>query len=211
MMLSLESVVSYTLSSYSLRVSSLCGYWVKASFLLPSSFCLLVTPLAVASEILLAQSPPTELQDNLQTQADRLLQQGIEQYKASQLTTAIESWQQALSLYQQLQDQQKEALVTDFLGLAHQKLGNYHQAITYYQQLLTLARQIKNREYEANALGNLGNSYRVLGKYSQSLEYHQQSLAIRIELQDRKGEGQVLANIGNVQAILGNDQQAIKL
>jgi len=184
---------------------------VKASFLLPSAFCLFVTPFAIASEILLAQSPPTELQNNRQIQADRLLQQGIEQYKAGQLTTAIESWQQAISLYQQLQDQEKEALVTDFLGLAHQKLGNYHQAIAYYQQLLTLARKIKNREYEANALGNLGNSYRVLGKYSQSLEYHQQSLAIRIELQDRKGEGQVLANIGNVQAILGNDNKAIEL
>ncbi|NEP11680.1 MAG: CHAT domain-containing protein [Symploca sp. SIO2C1] len=157
------------------------------------------------------QSSPTEIQDNLQTQADSLLKQGIEQYQASQLTLAIESWQQALSLYQQLQDQQKEALVTELLGLAHQALGDYNQAIAYYQQHLTLARIIKNREYEANALGNLGNSYRVLGKYSQSLDYHQQSLAIRVELQDRKGEGQVLANIGNVQAILGNDQQAIEL
>jgi len=170
-----------------------------------------LTPLTAVSEILLVESSPTESQDNLNTQANNLLKQGIEQYKASQLSLAIASWQQALSLYQQLQEQPKEALVNSLLGLAHQALGDYNQAIDYYQQHLNLAREIQNREYEANALGNLGNTYRILGRYSQSLEYHQQSLAIRIELQDRKGEGQVLANIGNVYAILGNDQKAIEL
>ena len=180
--------------------------WVILIFLV-----IILTPITGTPEILLVQSSSTENQDNRQAEANNLLNQGIEQYKARQFTAAIKSWQQALILYQQLQNQEKETSVTELLGLAHQALGNYNQAINYYQQHLILARKLKNREYEANALGNLGNSYRVLGKYSQALEYHQQSLAIRIELQDRKGEGQVLANIGNVYAILGNYQKAIEL
>ncbi|WP_315789839.1 hypothetical protein [Fischerella sp. JS2] len=42
-------------------------------------------------------------------QADRIFKQGVEQYKAKQLQSAITSWQQALTAYRTLKDRPGEA------------------------------------------------------------------------------------------------------
>ena len=60
---------------------------------------------------------------------------------------------QALSLFQQLKDPSKEALVFGRLGLAHQSLGDPHQAIRYFNQALPLLRQTGEQTIEASILG----------------------------------------------------------
>ena len=170
-----------------------------------------LTSLPATPAALLIQQSQTQPQNDRQTLADQLLKQGIEYYQANNFEAALKSWQQALSLYQQLQNRRGEGFVIENLGLVYQALGDYEKAVDSFQQHLTIARELADRQGEANALGNLGNSNRVLGKYTTALEYHQQSLAIRRELGDRRGEGQILANMGNVYIELGYYQKAIEL
>ena len=94
--------------------------------------------------------------DARQVEADRLLQQGIQQYETSQLRAALNSWQQALAIYRTIKNRQGEGVALGIVGMAYRSLGNYAQAIEYLQQSLAIAREIKDREGEGTALNNLG-------------------------------------------------------
>jgi len=144
-----------------------------------------------------------------QAEADRLLQQGIEQFNVSQFREALQSWEQALAIYREIGDRGGEGGALGNLGVAYDSLGQYPQAIDYYEQRLAIAREIGNLRGEGIALGNLGNVYYNLGQYPQSIDYSEQSLAIARKVGDRDGEGTALGNLGVVYRSLGQYPQAI--
>ena len=192
--------------SLKLLKSSNCK--VRSRFLFPLAFCLL----SVAFYIPVHSSLPANAQaiDARQVEADRLFQQGIQQYQSRQLRAALNSWQQALQIYRTIKNRQREALALANLGSAYGSLDNHTKAIEYSQQYLAIARSIKNRQLEGNALGNLGASYRLLGNHTKAIEYSQQSLAIARSIKDRLGEGNALANLGIAYRLLGNHTKAIE-
>ncbi len=121
-----------------------------------------------AATLLLALAPPSlfpppyapalaqaQTVDARKAEADRLLQQGIEQFQTSQFAAALQSWQQALSLYRQIQDRRGEGKALGNLGIAYRALGNYPQAIAYQEQRLAIAREIKDPDGERIALNNI--------------------------------------------------------
>ncbi len=114
----------------------------------------------------LAQTPQAR-----KAEADRLFNQGNQQFQTSQFTAALQSWQQALSIYREIKDRQGEGAALGNLGLAYNSLGDYPKAIEYHQQSLALAREIKDRQGEAHALGNLGLAYDSLGEYPKAIDY----------------------------------------
>nr|WP_199302856.1 CHAT domain-containing tetratricopeptide repeat protein [Coleofasciculus sp. FACHB-SPT9] len=151
-----------------------------------------------------------QIPDARKTEADRLLDQGKEQYLTSQFEAALQFWQQALSLYREIQDRQGEGKALGNIGLAYYNLGDYAKAIEYQQQSLAIAREIKDRQGEGNALGNLGLAYDVLGNYAKAIEYYQQHLTIAQEIKDRQGEGKALNNLGIAYNVLGDYTKAIE-
>ena len=142
-------------------------------------------------------------------EADRLLNQGVEEYDRSQYRQALQSWQQALTIYQEIGDRQGEGNALCNLGIAYYSLGQYQQAIDYSQQALTIAREIGDRCREVYALGNLGITYNSLGQYQQAIDYYQQALTIAREIGYRQGEGNALGSLGIAYYSLGQYQQAI--
>jgi CHAT domain-containing protein/Flp pilus assembly protein TadD len=151
-----------------------------------------VVPINVLSESdVLAQT-----QEERKAEADRLYQQGIQQYNKSQFREAFQSWQKALIIYREIGDRHGVASSLDNLGIAYRSLGQYQKAIEYHQQSLAIKQEIGDRQGVASSLGNLGSAYRSLGQYQQAIEYHQQSLAIKQEIGDRQGVASSLNNIG---------------
>jgi len=159
----------------------------------------------LSSSAVLAQSV-----DGRRAEAYQLFQQGNEQYQTSQFEAALQSWQQALTIYREIKDHKGEAASLGSLGLAYSNLGDYAQAIEYHQQSLAIFREIKDRLGEGSSLGNLGIVYRNLGNYAQAIKYQQQHLAIAQEIKDRRGEGNSLGNLGLAYSNLGDYGQAIK-
>jgi CHAT domain-containing protein/Tfp pilus assembly protein PilF len=151
------------------------------------------------------------LQESRKVQADRLFQQGIERYRANQFAAAVELWQQALIVYQELQDRQGEAATLGSLGAAYLLLGNSQKAIDVSQLFLHLAQKMGDRTSEAQALGNLGIAYKSRGNYVEAIKFYQQALEIMQKIGDRQGEGQVLSNLANVYEAIGEYQRAIEL
>ncbi|HEY9601698.1 MAG TPA: CHAT domain-containing tetratricopeptide repeat protein [Allocoleopsis sp.] len=148
--------------------------------------------------------------DERKAEGDRLNEQGIQQAQTGQFEAALQSWQQALTIYQEIKDREGEEQSLGNLGNAYLLLGDYAKAIEYYQQSLAIAREIKNRLGEGKALGNLGSTYFSLGDYAKAIEYQQQSLAIKREIKDRLGEGQSLGNLGLAYLFLGDYAKAIE-
>ncbi|MGV0026228.1 hypothetical protein [Phormidesmis priestleyi] len=56
-------------------------------------------------------------------EADRLLDQGVQQYRTSQYEAALQSWEQALAIYRIIQDRNGEATALNNLGEAHRLLS----------------------------------------------------------------------------------------
>ena len=148
--------------------------------------------------------------DARQAEADRLLQQGIQQYQNRQFQAALNSWQQALQIYRALKNRHKEGWALGNLGVAYGDLGSYAKAIEYGQQHLIIAREIKDREGEGAALGNLGVAYLFLNNYAKAIEYTQQSLANARAINDHPSECLALVRLGLAYFHLGNYAKAIE-
>ena len=144
-------------------------------------------------------------------EADRLLQQGNQQYQISQFTAALQSWQQALNLYRQIKDRSGERVVLDNLGLAYQSLGNYAASVDLFQQKLALDREIGNRAGERDSLLSLGWAYNFRGQYQQAIEFFQQTLAMSRGIGDRGGEASSLYALGWTYDDLGQYQKSVEL
>ncbi|MFM7715737.1 MAG: tetratricopeptide repeat protein, partial [Microcystis sp.] len=84
-------------------------------------------------------------------EADRLLQQGIQQYQTSQFREALQSLEKALQIYREIKNRQSEAASLGNLGLVYYFGGQYQKAINYYQQSLSIAREIGDHQGEANS------------------------------------------------------------
>ncbi|MEM6753391.1 MAG: CHAT domain-containing protein [Cyanobacteria bacterium P01_C01_bin.38] len=147
--------------------------------------------------------------DGRKAEADRLLQQGIEQLNTSQYEAALQSWQQALIIYREIKDRHNEGWALGNLGAAYLYLGDYDKAIDYSEQTLAIFREIKDRNGEGTALGNLGVAYDSLGNYAKAIDYSEQHLAIAREIKDRNSEGRALGNLGIAYRNLGNYTKAI--
>ncbi|MBE9138013.1 tetratricopeptide repeat-containing protein [Nodosilinea sp. LEGE 07088] len=82
----------------------------------------------------------------LRAEADRLFQQGIQQYNVSQFREAVQSWEQASAIYRDIQDRQGEGVALGALGNAYRSLADYRQAIDFYEQDLAIALTPDNTE-----------------------------------------------------------------
>ena len=82
-----------------LRTASLVPLGLLLSLAAPPLLVTIAIPPAIA------QSAGSS---DAKAEADRLFNQGIEQLNTSQFEAALQSWQQALKLYQSLHDRQSE-------------------------------------------------------------------------------------------------------
>ena len=145
----------------------------------------------------------------LKAEADRLLKQGNQQYAISQFREALQSYEEALTIYRQIGYRQGEANSLGNLGIAYDSLGQFHRAIAFHEQSLEIQREIGNRQGEANSLGNLGNTYHSLGQYQRAIAFHEQDLEITRKIRNRLGEAASLCNLGSAYHSLGQYQRAI--
>jgi CHAT domain-containing protein/uncharacterized protein HemY len=147
--------------------------------------------------------------DAREAEADRLLQQGIQQYETGRFSEALQFLEKALQIYREIKNRQGEANALGNLGLAYKSLRQYTRAIEFYQQNLDIVREIKDRQAEAASLGNLGATYSSLEQYESAIEYLQQTSALAKEIGERWIEAVSLFHLGNVYQSLGQHQKAI--
>ncbi|MEH2033520.1 MAG: tetratricopeptide repeat protein [Nostoc sp.] len=179
--------------------------------LLMPPMLVLISSLLPIPYYFLSTSVQAQTSQDQTAEADRLLQQGNQQFNISQYQAAIQSWQKALAIYQELKNRNGQANSLNNLGLAYNQLGQYAKAIELYQQSLAIFRDLGNRNGQANSLMDLGLAYKQLGQYAKAIELYPQSLAIFRDLGDHNGQADSLMDLGNAYSSLGQYAKAIEL
>ncbi|WP_348239414.1 tetratricopeptide repeat protein [Trichocoleus sp. Lan] len=147
--------------------------------------------------------------ESRKVEAERLLEQGIQQIDNRQLDKALQSIQQALTIYRELKDRQGEGTALANLASIYYWVQQYSQSIDFQQQSLAIAREIADRPLEAKNLRQLGSSYSALGQHPQAIEYLQQSLTLAREIKNNKSEAAALGMLALAYQRIGDYQKAI--
>jgi CHAT domain-containing protein/uncharacterized protein HemY len=154
----------------------------------------------------MAQTPTTQ---NRKAEADRLLNQGVQQYQVSQYREALQSWEQALAIYREIGDLTSQAKSLNNLGNAYNSLSEYGKAIAYFQQALPIYKDAGDLTRQGKTLNNLGNAYFFLSEYSRAITYYQQALSISKNTGDLTGQASALGSLGNAYNFLSEYGKAI--
>jgi tetratricopeptide (TPR) repeat protein len=107
---------------------------------------------------------------------------GIVARNQGDLAAARNYFEQAVSCYRELGDQQSEGLALANLGLLFHYLGNDEAAVTTCYQALKISQSIGGRDTEAEVLGYLGHAQLSLGQDGEAAVSYQAALNIRQEL-----------------------------
>jgi len=110
----------------------------------------------IAPAVRLLEATPVMAQtvEQRKAEADRLLQQGIQQFEISQVTAALQSWQQAAGLYG---DREREAEADELLaeGVRKYKSENFEAALQAWTKALKLYRELNDRKGETEAIKSI--------------------------------------------------------
>jgi CHAT domain-containing protein/Tfp pilus assembly protein PilF len=164
-------------------------------------------------ELQIAQQPATTQPDPTRAEADKLTKEGLQLYKqgsAESLLAAKKKWEQALVLWRELDDKERQATTLVLTGRVYSDLGEKQKALEFYNQALPLHRAIDNKKGEATTLNNIGLVYSDLGEKQKALEFYNRALPLRRAAGDRGGEATTLNNIGSVYDALGEKQKSLE-
>ena len=137
-----------------------------------------------------------------------LLKLGNRYSMRSETHRAIDRYERALRLTEEMGYRYGEAGLLNNLGNLHIDIGNIDKAISLYENSLFIFRDINDKSGEALPLTGLGSCYYYLGDLRRSLEYYKDSLDLRKEAENRS-ESLSLHLTGNCYASLGDLNQAL--
>ncbi len=94
------------------------------------------------------------------------------------VSKAIEYYEQALSIAQNIGDRQGEVAAFGNLGVAYKVIGEPHKAVDFYNLQITVAREIEDKIGESIGLFNLGLVLYDLGEKNEAENLLKQALEI---------------------------------
>ena len=134
---------------------------------------------------------------------------GTVNYYLGNYSEALNWYQKAFLIYEDLGLVTREATMINNIGLAYSALSNYDKALEYYFKSLKIQEANNNLNGAALTLGNIGIIYFNLGNVDKALDYYEKSLKIRLEQNDEFGIALCYSNMGNVYESLGEPQKAM--
>ncbi|HBB31346.1 MAG TPA: hypothetical protein DDZ80_25170 [Cyanobacteria bacterium UBA8803] len=157
---------------------------------------------------------PARTNQDLETEAERLFQEGTEQLHIGQRLEAAHAFEQALAIYrQELGNPDRELKILTALADAYNSLGKYEQAIESAQVSLVLAETLQNDRAKATASLSLANAYQSLGlspsEYQKAKKAAITGLTTAWQVQDRGLEAKALAILGSIYQATKQERWAI--
>ena len=143
--------------------------------------------------------------------ADQLLRLGGSQEAAGEYRQAINSWRQALAIYQEIGDMAASGIAYDYIGLTYGSLGRYVEAEEALRRRLAVARD--NADFQGQIFGwnNLGSIFIQRGDVGLAQTAFNEALTIARSLNSYQGIGLSLSNLALVATARRNRQEAVKL
>ena len=130
--------------------------------------------------------------------ADELLNKGSDFYDKGIWNHALECWERANGIYEELGDKHGISNALGNIGNVYLGRGEWGRALEYYKKSLTISEELGDKHGISNALGNIGIVYLGRGEWGRALEYYKKSLTISEELGDKRRIPNTLNNFGNL-------------
>ncbi|MCI0559920.1 MAG: tetratricopeptide repeat protein, partial [Nitrososphaera sp.] len=152
------------------------------------------------------------LQDKNRVAAERAFAEGLQLYlegTAESLSKALKKNEEALSLWQVVEDRNRIAHALNAMGQIYLSLRENRKALEYCTQALPHMRACEDRPGEASTLNNIGAVYKNTGKMQNAIEFYKLALSVWQSLEDHSGEAATLNNLGTVYNDLGEIRRAL--
>jgi CHAT domain-containing protein/Tfp pilus assembly protein PilF len=123
---------------------------------------------------------------------------------------ALDYYQQALNVWQELKDQGGEAASLNNIGEVYVKMRRYSDALTTLEEALSIITQLDDYPSKWAVLGNIGSVHLEQGRYDQALDYFTQELKLLPEQDEPWHKAITLSNIGSVYDKQGKLREALE-
>jgi CHAT domain-containing protein len=158
------------------------------------------------------QSPPQSEQDKIRIAAESAEWAGTQEKNAApeNWRQAIAKFEEALTLWRQLDDRQGELRMLARLGKEYLTIGDPQMALNYYQEAFPLAQALGDRDQEANLLLGFGGVYYRHNEGQKALDAYNQARQSFASMSQREGEATATVNIGMVHQSLGEYRKSLE-
>lgn len=123
---------------------------------------------------------------------------GAAQYRLSEFEFALESCEQSLRLYDEIDDYLGQARAYNNLAIVYSDLGNWEKSSEAYHKSLTMNKKIGNIQDEGFVANNLGNINLYRGEWDKAETYYLDSKAIWKRIGAPLPEAVTLSNLAQV-------------
>jgi len=130
-------------------------------------------------------------------------------YGVQHMTEAVDCFEQALAISQELADERGEARAAANVAQAYVDLRRFEDAWSAAERSLAIQREQGNRYLEGVTLGILGRASRELGRFTDAVGHLELALAIFRELGQQYGEADSLADLADALLCLDQVDSAI--
>ena len=142
-------------------------------------------------------------------EAEKLYETGIEQVQDGQLTEALATFKEGLTISQEIEDFPGMGLALVKVGEIYNTQIQYPQALEVYQQALAIYQKESDRPNTALTLSNVALTYSYLGQYQQAIDYYQQAVEVQKEIDNPIAVGKTLNKIGTIYRYLQQHSEAL--
>jgi two-component system, NarL family, sensor kinase len=156
-------------------------------------------------------SPEGDRQGRKKAVSECYASAGLCYFQLDQYNQAIEEFQQAKLLQEELGDLEAVANTLNNIGLNYKILGYYDKAIEYYRQTIEIDEEFGNSNEIARTFNNIGMIYRAWSKYDSAITYFEKSYSLKKNLNDQAGMSKALNHMGLVFSEWKKFDQAIRI
>jgi tetratricopeptide (TPR) repeat protein len=135
---------------------------------------------------------------------------GMCRYTQGLLDDALKSFEEALRLAEQFEDEDGKAPALGNIGVIWHDRGDLDRALQYKEQALAKAHQLGDQWAEAIYLANIGNIWHDKAELDKALGYHEQAFELSRELGDKWGVATDLASIASIFRDKGGFDEALQ-
>src|SRR5215213_2324563 len=134
----------------------------------------------------------------------------IAQYYSAQydLVEATQTYQEALQIWRQENNPQRQALTLIMLGYIEQGRGNWENTFSYFTQAQALVNEKTDPELMARIASGLANLFNESGSPESALTQYQRALDFYRQKDDRRAQSRMIMGLGYTYFLLGNLTQA---
>jgi CHAT domain-containing protein len=138
-------------------------------------------------------------------EGDELNNQGTEDSQRK----SIGKLEEALQLWNSIDDHLWEATTLLYIGVTYYGLGDVQKALDYYGRALVLWDTSLEKSGKAMTLSDMGRVYDSFGQYQKALDFYDRALSLSHADGETLLEGQIIHDIAMVYGNLGDEDRAL--